>query len=335
MLGLAPEMVSINEFFNGLHGVGRFSPGMIDGPGFWEMVTAPHAFVTMVTSRGHLVDEVAYPFDKPGMRYGRNDDLPWLLVAVLPRLTEDPDALFDEARAFVNARPEQPRAEHYRDLFGWLAEKSGGTLWNERSGSGIDYTEGLAGLYPDARFVHIHRSGEETALSMREHAAFRLAVSIVYDLDPEVDVATALAHVRPEEGKDDPLARLLERRPAAEHFGRFWADQLASGYRAVKSLRPEQYREVRLEDLVVSPVETLREIAGFFEMDLGAGDWVARAAGLVRQVPPPRLARLPPAERAALVAACRTGNQLLGREAAGRAETDAVGAYGESATGRG
>lgn len=313
MLALSPEMVSIFEFFNGLHGSGRFDPEPISGDALWKIVTQSHVFVTMVTSRGYDVEEVAYPFDRSGVRYGREDDLPWLLVATLPRLSEEPDALFEEVRAFVCGQPTQPRAAHYRVLFDWLAKRHGGSMWNERSGSGIDYTADLVSAYPEARFLHIHRAGEEAALSMREHAAFRLAISVVYGLDPDLDLASALAHARPVAGEPDPLRAILEQRPSAEHFGRFWADQLMTGYRAVKDLRPEQYYEVAFEDLVRAPSELLREIASFFAMDPDVGDWIPRAAGLVRGVPPARLPSVPKGERDALVAACRAGNRLLGR----------------------
>lgn len=313
MLAVSPEMASIFEFFNGLHGTGRFTSESISAEAFWDAITQPHAFITLATSRGYRVDEVAYPFDRDGMRYGRSDYLPWLLVATLPRLTNDPDRLFDEAKEFVLARPEQPRSKQYTDLFSWLAAKSGATMWNERSGSGIDYTGDLAKIFPEGRFLHIHRAGEEAALSMREHALFRLAVTIVYSLDPDMDLAELLNHVIPEPGAADPLNEFLERRPAAEHFGRFWADQLAFGYRAVQNLRPEQYMEVWFEDLILSPTETLARIAEFFEMDPKVGDWIPKAAALVRGMPPTRLESVAPNEAERLITECRTGNRLLGR----------------------
>lgn len=319
MLAVSPEMASIFEFFNGLHGTGRFSREEITPDAFWDSITQPHAFITLASSRGYRVDEVDYPFDRPGMRYSRADYLPWILVATLPRLSDDPDRLFDGAKEFVLRQPTKARAEHYTDFFSWLARKSGASMWNERSGSGIDYTGDLADLFPDGRFLHIHREGEEAALSMREHALFRLAVTIVYDLDPEMDLVELLNHVICEPGKPDPLREFLERRPAAEHFGRFWADQLATGFRAVQKLRPEQYREVRFEDLVLSPAETLLEIADFFEMDPDVGGWIPKAASLVRGMPPSRLESLAPEEAERLVTACRTGNRLLDRSDSSRA----------------
>ena len=313
MLATSPEMASLFEFFNGLPGDRRFAKGLVQGRDVWEVVSRPHPFVTMVTSRGHEVEEVCYPFGQPGKRFGKDDDVPWLLVSMLPRLTDDPDRLFDESRTFLEAQPSKTMPEHYRAYFEWLARQCGKTMWNERSGSSIEYLPALSTAFPDARFVHLHREGEEASLSMREHAAFRLAISIVYGLDPEVDLATALSAVTPVEGRDDPVARMLARRPHAAHFGTFWSDQLATGFRGVAQLRPEQYMEVSFEDLVDRPGVTMRRIATFFEMDLERDGWIERAASMVRGRAAARAPELPAEERARLSEVCRAGNRLLGR----------------------
>jgi hypothetical protein len=57
MLAESPEMASLFEFFNGLPG-NRFAPGTVSGDDVWEIISKPHPFVTMVTSRGHRVEEV-------------------------------------------------------------------------------------------------------------------------------------------------------------------------------------------------------------------------------------------------------------------------------------
>ena len=320
MLATSPEMASLFEFFNGLPGDRRFAAGPVHGRDVWEIVSRPHPFVTMVTSRGHRVEEVCYPFGEPGKRYGADDDVPWLLVSMLPRLTDDPDRLFDESRDFLCAQPAMTLPEHYRAYFRWIARQCGKTMWNERSGSSIEYLAALASAFPEARVVHLHRAGAETSLSMREHAAFRLAISIVYGLDPEVDLATALSTVTPVPGRDDPVARMLARRPHAAHFGVFWSDQLATGYRGVAQLRPDQYVEVAFEDLVDRPAETMRRIAVFFEMDTERDGWIDRAAAMVRGRPPERAHELPAAERERLAEVCRAGNRLLGRPVPSRIE---------------
>ena len=335
MLDCSPEMTSIFEFFNGLPGDRRFSPQPMTAEELWEVVTAPHPFVTEVLRRGYEVEEVAYPFDQVGARFSRQDTLPWILVATLPRMSEDPDRFFDETRSFVMAQPTQSPTEHYRDLFAWFAARNSATMWNERSGSGIDSAEELAAAFPEGRFLHIHRDGTEAALSMREHAAFRLAVTLVYDLDPDLDLVAALSSDSPAPTSADAFSRALARRPPAEHFGRFWSDQLAAGYRALRWLRPEQYMEISFEDLVGSPGETLGEISKFFAMDPDLGNWRREAAGLVRGFPPSRVPALSGPERVALEEVCRTGNLLLGREpsvreAAGDRQADLAGEVGRN-----
>ena len=54
------------------------------------------------------------------------------------------------------------------------------THWIERSGSSIDYLGALNASFPKARFLHLHRDGYETALSMRGHHAYRLPIALMY-----------------------------------------------------------------------------------------------------------------------------------------------------------
>jgi hypothetical protein len=312
MLDLSPQMTSIFEFLNGLNGARRLSPEPISADRLWDIISEPHPFITMISSRGYEVEEIRYPFDDPKSRYGRNDDLPWILVAALPRLSERPDELFDETREFVSTLPEQPAADHYRALFSWWAGKKGTTEWNERCGSSIEFLPQLAEAFPEGKFLHIMRRGEEAALSMREMPPFRLAITLVENLDPNVDVTVALENKLPPRGGDDPLRSVFEGRPPAHGFGRFWADQLSAGYRGVAKLRPEQYKEIWFEHLIERPVETMRGVAHFFELDPDLGGWIDEAAALIAGMPPSRAAALGEEERARLSEVCRTGNRLQG-----------------------
>lgn len=314
MLAQQPSLLSVFEFFNGLDMTKRFSAAPVDGLVFAALLSQEHPIVTMVLSRGYKVEEITYPFDKPGARYTTQQGLPWLLVSTLPRLTDDPDALFDEAIAFARTLPVQPLAAHYRALFEWLAQRFGRSCWIERSGSSIDYLGSLHELFPNARFLHLHRDGPETALSMREHAAYRLAIHFVYerprDSEPSLDELRTL-----DSGRigDDPISRILESRPPLEYFGGYWSQELQHGMRAAAKLPAEQYMEVRFEDLIRAPQETLLSISEFFDLDANAGSWRDSAAALVRGIPPTRFDKLSPDEQARLAEACRPGMELLGR----------------------
>ena len=137
MLGENPQVLSLFEFFSGLDLSLRFSPEPLDGKGFADLISGELTVVTAFLSRGYQPAEIIYPFG-PKARYRREDALPWVLVGVLPRLSEDPDSLYDEVMAFASCLPEQHLALHYRRLFDWLKERMGRELWIERSGSSIE-----------------------------------------------------------------------------------------------------------------------------------------------------------------------------------------------------
>ena len=308
MLAEHPATLSIFEFFNGLDATRRFATEPVPGSALAALVSAEQPFLTAVLRRGYDVPEVIYPFGAGG-RYRREDPLPWILVGALPRLSDDPDALFDELMPFLAELPPQPIELHYRALFDWLKERLGRELWIERSGSSIDYLASLHALFPDARFLHIHRDGPEAALSMREHHAYRLPISVMYQV--AVDSQALDLHAAP--GPGDAISRILESRPPAHYFGRYWSDQLEHGFAAVRGLEPGQYQAIRFEDLLAQPARVLEEVSRFFELDCERDSWIERATALVRGVPPTRADKLPEDERSALSEACRPGRELLRR----------------------
>ncbi|MGH0030254.1 MAG: sulfotransferase [Myxococcota bacterium] len=314
MLACHRDVASLFEYFNGIDMARRFAPEPVSGAALAELVSAEQPFVTAVLRRGYPVSEIVYPFDGAG-RHRREDPLPWILVSMLPRLSDDPDALFDAAMAFLRGRPARPAPAHHLAFFDWLAERSGRRCWIERSGSSIDYLGGLHAAFPGARFVHIHRDGPETALSMREHHAYRLPISILYQAPLDggetlADLGPLDLHAAPT--GSDPISRILASRPPAATFGRYWNDQIAHGFQALAGIEPSRVHTVRFEDVVERPAETLEAIAAFFDLPPDP-DFAARGAALVRGMPPSRLGDLPPAEREALVEACRPGQERLGR----------------------
>jgi hypothetical protein len=313
MLAEHPGALSVFELFNGIDMARRFAPEPISGESYGALIAAEQPFVTAVLRRGYEVAEIIYPFASG--RHRRGDPLPWILVAMLPRLAADPDALFDEVMTRVKGHPRQPAIAHHRMLFAWLIERLGKKFWLERAGSSFDYLGELIRSFPAARFLHIHRDGPETALSMVHHHAYRLPISLIYGAP--LDDGTRLADLGPldlhgEPTGRDAISRVLASRPPPALFGRYWCDQVLHGYRALRDLDAHRYAEVRFEDLVARPHEVLAGIAEFFELPDGGG-WIARASALVRGAPALRVPDLEPAERDALVEACRPGQVLLGR----------------------
>jgi len=314
MLAEHPAVCSLFEFFTGLDWGRRFAAEPVSGAALAGLVAEPNAVVTAVLRRGYPVEEITYPFGRG--RYARGEPLPWILVSMLPRLSEEPDRLFDETLAFARSLPAQPLVAHYRALFDWLARRTGRPLWIERSGSSIDYLAALDTSFPGARFLHVHRDGREAALSMREHHAYRLPIALLYDAP--LDTGERPSSLGPLDlaappSAEDPISRILAARPAVEAYGRYWSDQVERGEAAAARLcAVGRYRALRFEDLLAAPRDALDEIAAFFALPDG-GDWIARAAALVQTGPAPRFAALDPPQRKALEEAVARGQRLLGR----------------------
>ena len=311
MIGCNPEVVSVFEFFNGQDAARRFQRDPMSGSDYRGLVCEPQPFLNMVLERGYRVPEVIYPLDDPSTRFGREGQLPWILGTTIPRLSDDPDGFFEATCNFLDAQPDQPPVQHALDLFSWWGERTGRSVWVERSGAAIDYLGSLDEHFAGARFLHIHRQGEEAALSMREHHAFRLAIMLSGGLP--AGTGRSAEELRAAAPEDDHIGQLLESRPPADAFGRWWNDQVSRGMAARKNLDAERYRQIRFEDLLARPAELLEEVAGFLQLPDPAGAWRAEAAALVRDAPAPRLPDLAREEGEALRAACAPGNAALGR----------------------
>ena len=311
MLSENPSVLNVFELFSGIDQFFRFRRDPVGGAELAARLREDHPMLTMVMRRGYEVPEVVYPFGAPGARFARGEPIPWALAIAIPRIGSEPDALFEELLAHVEKLPTQTLARHYREIFEWLTRRLGRPAWIERSGTSIDFLGELHELFPDARFVHIHRDGREAALSMREYPVLRVAVAVMYGLLGEVEYSheglTALARAEP-----SAIDRLLETRPPIELYGRYWSDQIQRGHAALAKLDPRAFLDVRFEELVADPREVLRRIALFLEIGTGGG-WIERAASLVRGMPALRTPALAADERARLDAACRDAMSLLGR----------------------
>jgi hypothetical protein len=301
------QVASIFEYFSGLDPDVCFSRKPVDAETFAALHCNQHTITSMVLARGYPIAEVVYPFDAPGARYSRESGVPFIVGATLASLlVDDVDTLYDEVRSFLLALPPRPAADQHRALFDWLRDHLGKSVWVERSGGSIDHIGELNAMFPRARFLHIHRAGEEAALSMREHHVFRLGISLMYDL-PVGGETNSSNEPR------DRITQLLESRPPSEYFGRAWADQLLKGFRGIRELDASQYEEVRFEDLIASPRDVLARIADFLELPQPDGPWLDRAAKLVHSAPSTRADHLPDDERKRLERVCQPGNALLGR----------------------
>jgi hypothetical protein len=312
MLARNDSVLSLFEFFSGIDQFFRFRTDPVAGSELAARLEEDHPMLTMVLRRGYDVPEVAYPFDSPLAKLSRQDPIPWTLAIAVARVSDDPDALFGEMLDAARAQPTQLLSAHYRSLLDWLSARTGKRLWIERSGSSMDFAAELKAFFPGARFVHLHRDGHETALSMREYSVLRLAVPVMNGLLGPVDYSHD-GLVAFEAANADAIDETLASRPAVELYGRYWSDQVERGMQALAQLDAADVMELRFEDLVREPRPALEALAAFFELPDPHGDWIAEACALVQGLPPTHFNGLAPREQELLVEACAPGMSRLGR----------------------
>lgn len=307
------KVLVLSEFFASVDNATRFRGDEVDGKAFLETLRADDDLSALIARHGRQSEEIL----NPGMGHAETATgrAPSLIRVTLPAVTREPEALFDEIAAFAARRPARPMRAHYTALFEWLCERLGKQCWVERSGMSIRVFPGLRAAFPDARYVHLHRDGLEAALSMRAHPWFRVGVWL--DREPP-DAARARAAIRSAgRDADDVIARLYRDPPPVAPYGEHWSNYMALAYRDFVRLPPENYREMRFEDMVADARGSLAMLADFLALPDDPG-WMDRAAVLVGGAISLRAPELPPEDYAALRRACLPGQILTGRAEAGR-----------------
>ncbi len=320
MLNLHPRVLSLSEFFSFV-GTGAMRRRTTTGEQMWGWYAHQRKRTKLMLREDF--SELAYPFGAPGARY-RRDNVPPILCAALPHMTQAPHALFDELGPVVRARPRQAPAAHFRDLFEWLCRRRERDVWVERSGASLLFGARLLRAFPDARVVHVYRDGRETAISMSRHYLFRMILATMHALRSRgIDAMSSMSRGRLWERISlwlEPLAsRFLnpEKLPydklTLEDFGILWAGMIGRGHELFADLPPGRLLNVAFEDLQATPEPHLRRLIRFVSPELEDEGWVRKAARLPR---PPRsptnFERLSSADQEALAEACRPGLERLG-----------------------
>jgi hypothetical protein len=155
-----PDLLSLNELWTSLLEPDAALPSEpMTGDAFWWLLSEPSEQFDRLIRSGVEMAEILYP-KVPGGRYSADTTgIPKLCLLVLPHLTDDPDALLDELGRHVTGWPRRPAPAHYEALFGLLSDRFGKRAVVERSGYSLRWIPYLREVFPEARFVHLHRSG--------------------------------------------------------------------------------------------------------------------------------------------------------------------------------
>ena len=318
ILNRHPRVLSLSEFISYI-GIRSFSRRRPTGDWMWNHYSRQqHRTRLMLRER---YEELLYPLDDPFARFSQHD-VPPILCATLPHLTERYEELFDELAPFVRAQPRQPTADHFRHLFEWLCRRFGCTVWAERSGGSLLFASRLLHELPEARVIHVFRDGRETAISMSRHYLFRLIAATMLALRSfGFDAMTSLARGKHWERLSfrlEPLTRVLctpERLPwddlALPHFGMLWSAMIERGSRMIGRFPSGRLLSVRFEDVQAEPDAQIRRLIRFIGPDLEDEAWLREVSAIPRPTPS-KFERLEAVDRAALAEACRPGLECLG-----------------------
>jgi putative sulfotransferase len=311
-----PHVLSLSEFFACLS-PSAFPSAPVDGTGFWEILSTPRLKPNTLIRHGIAASEFLYP----GHGRFQPGAIPAISLVTLPHLRgPEPDLLFDELAEAVARWPVAELAEHYRRLFRWLLRRLDRQIVVERSGGSLRFVRRLTALFPEARFVHLHRTGPDAAVSMSRHPSFRLAVVLSEIIQrigvdpyhvPSDDHAALLPpdlrqflpehfHAEALRGRDIPLVQ----------FGHLWSHQIMEGLVALARVPSSQRISMSYESILAAPARQLATLTRFVGADADA-DWLRKATTTIDSSRPAGSRAVAATDMTELAAACAVGTRLL------------------------
>jgi hypothetical protein len=319
ILSKHPDVLSLSEFFSSMVDNENLLPsGNLSGQGLWRLLSAPSSFMDGIILADMRVPEMCYPYNRG--RFDPATGVPVICNATLPALTDDPDALFDYLAAEVSSWPERSATEQYEAVFATLAERLNRNTVVERSGASLLMVPTFRQLFPDARFIFLHRNAADCAVSMSRHPVFRLreiiaeafrATGLPWGV-PLKDVEAAA----PEEFEGvlmPPFDTLRLRTfpvPLA-NFGAAWTMQTCVGVAALSTTPLDTWIMLRYEKLLADPKAELTTLANFIGV-AARPDWLAAASALIEpKHAGAATARIAPGALAALNDACEPGVRAI------------------------
>jgi Sulfotransferase family len=300
-----PDVLSISEFFLTLSTdkLQILNQPPVDGAELWRLFSTPQPEMDELWATGTL-PELCYPRDH---RFNADTGVPPICHTALPMLSDDPDALFDLLAEEIPTWPRRSGADQCRALFGFLGERLGKPIAVERTGGSVTMVKVLREQFPEARFVHIHRSGPDYAVSMTRHLrALLLALDLTAGPRPGGNVRIP-AELRRLVANPSDVERLIASPIPLTYFARTWSQMITAGLPALADLPRGCWTSVRYESVLADPAAELPRLADFIGFT-STPQWLAAATALISG---PRTAKiaaeLPPATMAAVREACAPG----------------------------
>lgn len=318
MVRTHPDILSVSEFLTSLSSRALRGASMTGEAVFRRLNTLSPAGQALL-GNGLFMDEFLYELG-PGARY-RAGEVPAIMCATLPHLSDDPERLWDDLAAALRLRGEDSLAAHYRFVFEWLADRFGKKAWIERSGASLLFVPELDRLFPGARFVHVFRDGRDTAMSMHGHHFFKLRIQAaeqlrMVGLDPFhpfnwLGTSPWMPFFERWRFRFFSADRYRRTRFRLTSAGWFWSRMIELGSEYLNALPAHRVLAMRFESIVASPDEEMSRFISFLGADFADAGWLREVSALPRRRPP-NWTRLSPEQHARLAAACAPGQKILG-----------------------
>ena len=322
VLRLHPDVLSLNELYSCIDGPPALSRQPLTGPEFWRCLRDPMEVFDRMVRSGTPLPEFIYN-RHPEWRYSaETTGIPAVSMMALPHLTDDPDALLDSLEPEVTGWPERPAPQQWEALFGALATRIGGReAAVERSGYSLHRVDLLHELFPQARFVHLHRDGPDCALSMSRHNGYRM-IALLREIISRCEVGSPseLTEDHLKELPDDLVqllspqydpALVLDREMPVPGFGTLWSELITEGMEYLSAIPSQQQTSLSYERLLDAPRQELARLADFIGVQPFA-EWLEEGDELLDGTGRRGSAqRLPESELAAVRENCAAGEVAL------------------------
>ena len=318
MVRMHPDILSVSEFFTSLTSK-AFRGSSMTGEAVFRRLNTLSPPSRALLGNGLFIDEFLYRLG-PDARY-RADEVPPVVCATLPHMSDDPERLWDHLSAALRSRGKDSLAAHYRFVFEWLANHFGKRAWIERSGASLLFVPVLDRLFPGARFVHVFRDGRDTAMSMHRHHFFRLRIQAadllsMVGLDPFhpanwLGTSPWMPFFERWRFRFFSADRYRRSRVRLKSAGWFWSGMIERGTNYLEALPGDRVLAMRFESILESPKEEMSRFIDFVGAGFADACWLEEISALPRRKPP-AWTRLSPEQHARLAAACAPGQKILG-----------------------
>ena len=171
LLAEDPGLLSVQEFFVSLPPSSLIDDTPLTGAEYWDLLSSPAPQFQALGRIGLRPKEFIYQ----STGRWKAGSVPCIVGITLPKVSTDPDALYDRLAEPVQAFPRQSPTAHHQQFLDTLAEVMGRAGWVERSGGSSAQAWYLLNSFPDMKVIYLTRGRRDTAESMRKHPSFQLA----------------------------------------------------------------------------------------------------------------------------------------------------------------